>query len=278
MPADPGAAGDTTAPAEYTMGSRIRDGGTPVAREATNLRHKVLAPSSALKSDTMAESKEAPVIGAHGETAVAYPAQWAHYDAPARVRYVGQAEADLIRACTAGDHAAWETLISRYQTRVYNVTYHMTQDHDRAADLAQEAFIQILKSLPRFRGEASLSTWIHGLTMRVCLHHMRRERRRQMESWEDAIAGRTEPETTDGKPHETVSRTQLQRAVRNAITKLPLKFRSVMVLHGLAGMTYEETAAALDLPLNTVKTRVHRAKAKLKTGLKDTLGEDGSGV
>lgn len=154
------------------------------------------------------------------------------------------------------------------------MTYHMTQDHDRAADLAQEAFIQILRSLPRFRGEASLSTWIHGLTMRVCLHHMRRERRRQMDSWDDAVAGRAEPETSDGRPHETVSRSHLRQVVQEAISTLPLKFRSVMVLHGLAGMTYEDTAAALSLPVNTVKTRVHRAKAKLKGRLQDVLGEE----
>jgi RNA polymerase sigma-70 factor (ECF subfamily) len=213
-----------------------------------------------------------------GESAaLEYPREWVQ-PRPARPRYVGQAEADLIAGCIAGDQTAWEALISRYQTRVFNVTYHMTQDHDRAADLAQEAFIQILKSLSGFRGEASLSTWIHGLTIRVCLHHMRRERRRQMESWEDAVAGRAEPETSDGRPHETISREQLQGTVRNAISQLPLKFRSVMVLHGLAGMTYEETAAALGLPLNTVKTRVHRAKAKLKTRLQGTLGEDGNGL
>ena len=243
--------------------------------EATNLRRKAVAPSTSAPDAEARVEPNTPTVTARGGTAAAaYPAPWAPCEVSGRSPYVGPAEADLIRACTAGDQAAWGALISRYQTRVYNVTYHMTQDHDRAADLAQEAFIQILKSLPRFRGEASLSTWIHGLTMRVCLHHMRRERRRQMESWDDAVAGRAEPETAEGRPHETVSRTQLQSVVQGAISRLPLKFRSVMVLHGLAGMTYEETAAALGLPLNTVKTRVHRAKAKLRAGLKDALGEE----
>lgn len=240
-------------------------------------------------AETSTASLPAPTAGANafvpgasvrgqGGAAVAYPQAWVHYDAPARSRFVGQAEADLIRACITGEAAAWEMLIGRYQGRVYNVTYHMTQDHDRAADLAQEAFIQILKSLPRFRAEASLSTWIHGLTMRVCLHHMRRDRRRQMDSWEEGLAGRSEPESADGRPHETASRAHVQNTVRHAVSELPVKFRSVMVLHGLAGMTYEETAAALGLPLNTVKTRVHRAKAKLKTKLQGLLGEDGDGM
>ena len=181
-----------------------------------------------------------------------------------RLGYVNESEAELIRQCIAGDHRAWEAFIRRYQSRVYNVAYHMTQDADRAGDLAQEALIQILKSLSRFRGEASLSTWVHGLTMRVCLHHLRKERRRQADSWEDLAPGRAEPETSYGRPHEEVSREQLQRRVQEAIAALPLKFRSVMVLHGLGGMTYEETAQALNLPVNTVKTRVFRAKARLR--------------
>ena len=236
--------------------------------------------TASLPAPTAGASTFVPATSVRGQggATLAYPRGWAHYDAPARSRYVGQAEADLIRACTAGDQAAWETLISRYQARVFNVTYHMSQDHDRAADLAQEAFIQILKSLPRFRAEASLSTWIHGLTMRVCLHHMRRERRRQMDSWEEGMAGRSEPESAEGRPHETASRAHVQSCVRHAVSELPVKFRSVMVLHGLAGMTYEETAAALGLPLNTVKTRVHRAKAKLKTKLQGLLGADGDGL
>lgn len=280
--------------------------GTSCHREATNLQRKSTAPPSLTSEmgasegarEPMAEncsSSAIPVSSAgtevfvpatstraHGQAGVlAYPrvsGLWARADSATKARYVAPAEADLIQACIAGDHGAWEVLISRYQTRVYNVTYHMTQDPDRAADLAQEAFIQILKSLPRFRGEASLSTWIHGLTMRVCLHHMRRERRRQMESWDDAVTGHAEPETADGRPHETASRNQVQRAVQSAVSQLPLKFRSVMILHGLAGMTYEETAAALSLPLNTVKTRVHRAKAKLKTTLEDLLGEAAHGL
>ncbi|NPV46609.1 MAG: sigma-70 family RNA polymerase sigma factor [Armatimonadetes bacterium] len=204
----------------------------------------------------------------HGESAFA--------PAPAVVRhgYVSEAEADLIQDCIAGDHRAWETLIRRYQQRVYNVAYHMTQDADRANDLAQEAFLQVIRSLHRFRGEASLSTWIHGLTIRVCLHHLRKERRRQSDSWEDVAPGRPEPAGREGRPEDEVVRDQVQREVRLAISQLPLKFRTVMVLHGLGGMTYEETAAALGLPVNTVKTRVFRAKARLRASLQHLVGDD----
>lgn len=219
---------------------------------------------------------------AHGEQAfLMYPrttALWQSASTPAGSSYVNQADAELIRACLSGDQPAWETLIRRYQSRVFNVTYHMTQDHERASDLAQEAFIQILSSLPRFRGEAALSTWIHGLTMRVCLHHLRRERRRQMDSWEELGPRRFEPETADGRPHEVAAQTHVQRVVQAAIAELPLKFRAVMVLHGLGGMTYEETAEALRLPVNTVKTRVHRAKAKLKLRLEQLLGDETYGL
>jgi RNA polymerase sigma-70 factor, ECF subfamily len=263
-------------------------GGTSCIEEATNLRRDTparnLTPSPSAEAGagdvnalrrTEPASREPLALGE--AAALPYPREWVQAE-PVRTHYVPSVEAEVIAGCIAGDNAAWETLISRYQNRVFNVTYHMTQDHERAADLAQEAFIQILKSLSNFRGEASLSTWIHGLTMRVCLHHMRRERRRQMESWEDAVVGRAEPETNEGRPHETISREQLQSTVRAAVSDLPLKFRSVMVLHGLAGMTYEETAEALNLPLNTVKTRVHRAKAKLKTRLQGALGEEGNGL
>jgi len=199
---------------------------------------------------------------------------WAPVRAPGSTRYVSEADAELIRACVAGNQTAWEAFIARHQSRVYNVTFHMTHDLDRAADLAQEALLQILKSLPRFRGEASLTTWIHGLTMRVCLHHLRREKRRQTESWEQLAPHRAEPETAEGRPLEAVSRQQVQRLVHQAVSHLSVPFRSVIVLHGLAGMTYEETAAALGLPINTVKTRVHRAKGKLRTWLEQVLGDE----
>ena len=199
---------------------------------------------------------------------------WAPVHTPGRTRYLSEADAELIRACVAGDQTAWETFIARHQSRVYNVTFHMTHDPDRAADMAQEALLQILKSLPRFRGEASLTTWIHGLTMRVCLHHLRREKRRQTESWEELAPHRSEPEGVEGRPHESVSRQQVQHLVHQAVAHLSLPFRSVIVLHGLAGLTYEETAAVLGLPINTVKTRVHRAKGKLRTWLELVLGDE----
>lgn len=217
-----------------------------------------------------------PAMASSGRASALYPGVATNPVAPtalARLGYVNESEAELIRECIAGDHRAWETFIRRYQARVYNVAYHMTQDADRASDLAQEALIQILKSLSRFRGEASLSTWVHGLTMRVCLHHLRKERRRQADSWEEMLPGRAEPETGYGRPHEDVTREQLQRRVHDAVAALPLKFRSVMVLHGLGGMTYEETAQALGLPVNTVKTRVFRAKARLRQALQSFVGE-----
>ena len=247
---------------------------------AENSATSALAPDVPNRAPFCLEGRNASV---GGETRVStYPRAPAAQDrrgyALTRLKYVNRAEAELIERCLAADHQAWEALIRRYQTRVFNVAYHMTQDSERAADLAQEAFIQILRSLPRFRGEASLSTWIHGLTMRVCLHHMRRERRRQAESWEDLAPHRAEPETKEGKPYEVVGREQVQRLVQTAIGELPLKFRAVMVLHGLGGMTYEETAQALSLPVNTVKTRVHRAKARLRTILEPLLGDDQYGL
>lgn len=191
------------------------------------------------------------------------------------VRRVDAAESELIERCVAGDHQAWEALLSRYQTRVYNLAYQMTHDRERAADLAQESLIQIIHSLSRFRGEASLSTWIHGLTIRVCLHHLRRERKRPTELYDDLGHSQIEVASLDAMPYDVISREQVQQTVQAAIAALPLKFRTVMVLHGLGGLTYEETALALSLPVNTVKTRVHRAKMKLRALLRALLEEDG---
>lgn len=216
-------------------------------------------------------SADALRVRSHGEALVA-PPEWVC--PPAASRYLSEADAALVSACIAGDRGAWEIFIRRHQNRVFNVTFHMTHDAERAADLAQEALLQVLRSLPRFRGEASLTTWIHGLTMRVCLHHLRRERRRQADSWEEISAHRAEPISNEGRPLESVSRRQVQQLVHRAVAQLPLPFRSVIVLHGLAGMTYEDTAAALHLPVNTVKTRVHRAKAKLRTWLEKAMGDE----
>jgi RNA polymerase sigma-70 factor (ECF subfamily) len=135
-----------------------------------------------------------------------------------------------------------------------------------AEEVAQEVFLRVHRALPGFRGEAALSTWLYAITSRLCLNRLKApHRRRRAEAELDVVA---DPAPGPGADLETAER---DAALQRAIAALDDEARIVVVLRDVEGLSYEEIAAALELPIGTVRSRLHRARTALKESLRRWL-------
>jgi RNA polymerase sigma-70 factor (ECF subfamily) len=168
-------------------------------------------------------------------------------------------ERELVERCRSGAEGAFQDLVDRYKDLVFALIARTVQDRSRAEDLAQEVFLRIHRGLPYFRGEARLSTWIYRIVANVCLQEQTRPR--PAESLDDErTAVRVAASTTDRAFGDLELRDRLEKA----IARLPANYRLLVAAHYLDGIRYEELAEALELPLGTVKTQLHRAKQQLR--------------
>ena len=149
---------------------------------------------------------------------------------------------------------AFEALLLAHQDKVFRLCYSMLGDRAQAEDAAQESFLRIWKSVDRFRGDSSLSTWIFSITRNVCLTMISKRR----ESAPIEAADRGTPEAPDR-----------QRDIFAVVGQLPENYRQVVMLFYMEDRSYEEVARMLDLPVGTVKTHLHRARQQLATMLKE---------
>ncbi len=173
----------------------------------------------------------------------------------------------LVDSLRRGEPQAFETLVLTYQHRIFSISLRMLGDRGEAEEVAQEVFLRVHRSIRNFRGEAKISTWLYAITSRLCLNRLKSR-------------GRTRPagDTTlaripDGQPGPgaALEASELEAALHRAIAELDDERRIVVVLRDLHGLAYEEIAAALELPLNTVRSRLHRARMELKERLERFL-------
>jgi RNA polymerase sigma-70 factor (ECF subfamily) len=168
----------------------------------------------------------------------------------------------------AGDTRAFEELVTAYQHRVFGVALRMLGSRAEAEDVAQETFLRAHRALGEFRGEARLGTWLYAIASRLCLNRLASGERRHVRNDEEALlrlpAG-------GGDAAAALERSELSRALHEAIAALPEERRIVVVLRDLEGLAYEEIAEVLGLELNTVRSRLHRARVDLKAKLERWL-------
>lgn len=169
-------------------------------------------------------------------------------------------ERALIERCRTGDDTAFGELVDRYKDLVYGVVYRMTSDRTQVDDLAQEVFLKVHRGLPYFRGDAKLSTWIFRIVQNVCSQGRARQVAGVPLDREDDKGRRYEPGAADAAFGDLELRDRLEKA----IAQLPENYRLLIAAHYLKGVQYEALAEALDIPLGTVKTHLHRAKRRLR--------------
>ena len=177
-------------------------------------------------------------------------------------------DASLVDRLRHGDSRAFEDLVIAYQHRVFGVALRMLGNRAEAEDLAQEVFVRVHRAIGEFRGEAKLSTWLYAITSRQCLNRLAAGERRIARQGDEGLARLASREIG---PAEEMERTELETALHRAIAELSEERRIVVVLRDLEGLSYEDIAAALDLELGTVRSRLHRARTDLREKLERFL-------
>ena len=175
-------------------------------------------------------------------------------------------EQTLIERCRQGDDdAAFTELVERYKDLVYGMIWRLAPDRTQVDDLAQDVFLKIHRGLPYFRGEARLSTWIYRIVANVCTQARSRPAR-EVPLDRGPERPPIDPPSIDGSFADIELRDRLEKA----IARLPEQYRFLIAAHHLRGVQYEALAEALDVPLGTVKTHLHRAKRRLRELLSES--------
>lgn len=165
----------------------------------------------------------------------------------------------LVERCRQGDETAFRELVDQYKGLVFALITRSIANRARAEELAQDVFLKVHKGLPYFRGDAKLSTWIY----RIVINALSQERPELATSSLDDSADdrpRAEPGAEDRSFNDMVMKDRLQKAIE----RLPVQYQVLVNGHYLKGMRYEDLAEALDMPMGTVKTHLHRAKRQLR--------------
>ena len=176
----------------------------------------------------------------------------------------------LIERSCAGDLRAFEELIGRYEKKVYSICYRFIGNHADASDLAQETFIRIYKSLPRFRGESTFLTWVYHITANICRDFLRKESKVNIISLDESKPDRNLEKviTEQNEPLEIVEGKETEDQIRRIMASLPDEYRLILIMRELQGFSYEEIAKATNCPEGTVKSRINRARQALREILK----------
>jgi len=180
-------------------------------------------------------------------------------------------EQALITDAQQGNLDAFNTLVLHYQDSVFNTALRILGDEDQAADASQEAFISAFKSIASFRG-GSFKAWLMRTVTNACYDELRRQKRRPTTPLEPD-AGRDDGEEMDSPrwladpnmtPEQKNEADELEHAIQHCLNNLPLEFKTVVVMADIQGMDYTEVAAAVRVPLGTIKSRLARARLRLR--------------
>lgn len=182
-------------------------------------------------------------------------------------------EAALIRTAQKGDLDSFNCLVLAYQDRVYSQAYRMMGDDASAQDATQEAFISAFRHLRSYRG-GSFRAWLLRIVTNACYDEIRRRQRRPTTSLEPLNDAGDEIESphwlasTEEAPETTVERAELGRAIQHCLDGLPVEFRAAVILVDMQGMDYTEAAQAIGTPVGTIKSRLARARLRMRDCLK----------
>jgi RNA polymerase sigma-70 factor, ECF subfamily len=196
---------------------------------------------------------------------------------------MAEPSAALIQRAQAGDREAVSALIQSQQTYVYSIAMSLMHNPADAADMTQEAFVRLLRSLGTYRGETKFTTWLYRLVTNICLDGLRR-RGRPVDSLDEPAGGQADDGSqTAGErladsdrwtqPEEQIELRESATEVRNALGSLPASQRLALTLHYFEDLRYEDIAEVMGLPLNTVKSHIRRGKERLALMLSNPVQE-----
>ncbi len=191
----------------------------------------------------------------------------AHTAAEAGAEARANPDLELAERHRYGDVTAFEELYQRHVTMVYNLCGRLARDLDEAEDLTQEIFLRIYRHLGRFDGRSSLKTWIYQVSLNYCRSRLSRRRFWPVSLTEHEGEGTQELVEERRGPEQLALAEDAGRRVRAALRELKPVFRDAVVLRDLEGLSYEEIAAVLRLPVGTVRSRIARGRENLRLAL-----------
>ena len=186
---------------------------------------------------------------------------------------------EVVELARKGEEMAYRELLRRYQRPVFSLIYRMVRDRELAEDLAQETFVKVLNALDRYRPEYKFSSWVFKIANNAAIDHLRRKELDTLSL--EGGPNATTPERIEAtalqlgdqseSPLEELEARELGSTIERAIGRLRPEYRSCIILRHVEGRPYEEIGGILDLPLGTVKTYIHRARAELRESLDGLL-------
>ncbi len=185
-------------------------------------------------------------------------------------------ETELVRRSRRGDLDAYDSLVKRYQERIYATIYHMTSNHEDANDLAQESFIKAYQALKSFKGGSSFYTWLYRIAVNKTINFLKQRKNRAHMSLNDIdFNAEHDPDLmaliSDNTPRRAAGLTELQKKLNEALLKLSEPHRLVMVLHDVQGQSHEEIAEIMDCNIGTVRSRLFYARQQMQSHLAEYL-------
>jgi len=202
----------------------------------------------------------------------------------AALDYGSLADAELAERCAARDRGAITHVITSNNQRLFRTAWSILRNRAEAEECVQAAYLSAFAAIDSFEGRSALSTWLTRIVLNEALGRRRAEERRRrhlegkgvavLDDYREALMRGSEPDT----PDVAVAREQIRRLLEQAVGGLPEVFRTVFVLREIEGLSSEDTAAILDVPVATVKTRLFRGRRRLQEMLAPELGSVLSGT
>jgi len=172
----------------------------------------------------------------------------------------------VIDEILAGNPRAYASLVDRYKDRALTMASRLVGDRAEAEELVQDAFVRAYRSLERFRGESAFGTWFYRILYNLCMSAItrRRERPRQFYEHEEEALDAAMADTGEPTALERMEEEELQSMISEEVNRLPEKLKSAVLLFYVEGMSYDEMAEVLQVPLGTVKTNLFRGRTLLR--------------
>ena len=170
----------------------------------------------------------------------------------------------LLRRAARGDQQAFEQLMTPLEQKIWRICWHYVGEREAASDCGQEAMLRVWRGLDKYRGDCAFETWVYRVAANCCMDYLRKKKRDKSESIEPLREQGFDPADPDPGTEERVIAADEHRRLRECIARLPEDQREALVLTQLEGVPYETAAEQLGVSEGTVKSRVNRAKARLK--------------
>jgi RNA polymerase sigma-70 factor (ECF subfamily) len=172
----------------------------------------------------------------------------------------------LIAACLAGDHAAFGHLVRQYQDRLFHTVYRLVDHPEDAQDVVQETFLNAYQSLNGFKGDSLFFTWLYRIAVNTAISLKRKKKAAlRIDASRNGEQGVEPPDpSVASQPGHALERAEQERRVHQALNRLSPEHRAVLVLKDMEGQKYETMAEVLQVPIGTIRSRLHRARLELR--------------